>query len=168
MVFFFKLFRNCFALACLLLAWTNGGFILASGNAGSGNAAAPANRLPACPVSFLMDAVADARGNVWVAAEAGGVWKLEAGTWRAMHREPGFPPTMNCYAIAEDLQGRIWVGTDNQGVAVWNDETWKTYDQLSGLLGERVFAIRISPVTGLVALATSGGLCLYDPAGKSW
>lgn len=168
MVFFFKLFRNCFALACLLLAWTNGGFILASGNAGSGNAAAPANRLPACPVSFLMDAVADARGNVWVAAEAGGVWKLEAGTWRAMHREPGFPPTMNCYAIAEDLQGRIWVGMDNQGVAVWNGETWKTYDQLSGLLGERVFAIRISPVTGLVALATSGGLSLYDPAGKTW
>lgn len=103
-----------------------------------------------------------------VAAEAGGVWKLEAGTWRAMHREPGFPPTMNCYAIAEDLQGRIWVGTDNQGVAVWNGETWKTYDQLSGLLGERVFAIRISPVTGLVALATSGGLSLYDPAGKTW
>lgn len=92
MVFFFKLFRNCFALACLLLAWTNGGFILASGNAGSGNAAAPANRLPACPVSFLMDAVADARGNVWVAAEAGasGSWKPELGAPCIGSRD--FPP----------------------------------------------------------------------------
>ena len=60
----------------------------------------------------------------------------------------GIPSTMNCYAVAEDLQGRIWVGTDNQGVVVWNGETWKAYDQLSGLLGERVFAIRVSPVTG--------------------
>lgn len=120
------------------------------------------------PCTLLMDAVTDTDGNIWVAAEDGGVWKLEDGNWRSMHREPGFPPTMNCYAVAEDLQGRIWVGTDNKGVAVWNGESWKTYDQLSGLLGERVFAISVSPVSGLVALATSGGLSLYDPVGKTW
>ncbi|WP_302014611.1 hypothetical protein, partial [uncultured Akkermansia sp.] len=152
----------------LLLACSHGNVSLADGNGIRAGVREEGSRLPACPAPFLMDAVTDTHGNIWVAAEDGGVWKLEAGKWHAMHREPGFPPTMNCYAVAEDLQGRIWVGTDNQGIAVWNGESWKAYDQLSGLLGERVFAIGVSPVSGLVALATSGGLSLYDPVGKTW
>lgn len=167
MLALFKIAGNPIILVCLLAAPLNGDMALAGG-AGNPARLEEGKRLPACPAPFLMDAATDAEGNAWVAAEDGGVWKLEAGTWRAMHREPGFPPTVNCYAVAQDLQGLIWVGTDNQGVAVWNGETWKTYDQLSGLLGERVFAIRVSPVTGLVAVATSGGLSLYDPAGKTW
>lgn len=155
-------------LGGLLLACSHGNVSLADGHGTRADVREEGSRLPACPAPFLMDAVTDTHGNIWVAAEDGGVWKLEAGKWRAMHREPGFPPTMNCYAVAEDLQGRIWVGTDNQGVAVWNGESWKAYDQLSGLLGERVFAIGVSPVSGLVALATSGGLSLYDPVGKTW
>lgn len=155
-------------LGGLLLACSHGNVSLADGHGSRAGVREEGSRLPACPAPFLMDAVTDMHGNIWIAAEDGGVWKLEAGKWSAMHREPGFPPTMNCYAVAEDLQGRIWVGTDNQGVAVWNGESWKAYDQLSGLLGERVFAISVSPVSGLVALATSGGLSLYDPAGKTW
>lgn len=155
-------------LGGLLLACSHENVSLADGHGTRAGVWEEGRRIFACPAPFLMDAVTDMDGNIWVAAEDGGVWKLEDGNWRSMHREPGFPPTMNCYAVAEDLQGRIWVGTDNKGVAVWNGESWKTYDQLSGLLGERVFAISVSPVSGLVALATSGGLSLYDPVGKTW
>lgn len=124
--------------------------------------------LPQCPASFLMDAVVDHQGQLWVVAEEGGVWMLGADSWEAMHLKEGFPPTRNCYAIAQDKQGRIWIGTDNQGVVVWNGVSWRTYDQLSGLLGERVYDIQVSPTRGLVAVATSGGVSLYDPVNFTW
>lgn len=138
MVFFFKLFRNCFALACLLLAWTNGGFILASGNAGSGNAAAPANRLPACPVSFLMDAVADARGKYGWRRRLGASGSWKPGTWLRHASGAGISPHHELLCHCRGLAGPVWVGTDNQGVLSGTAETWKTYDQLSGIGRTRV------------------------------
>lgn len=42
------------------------------------------------------------------------------------------------------------------------------YDRSNALNGEHVYAIAVSPVSGEVAVATSGGVALYDPAGDSW
>lgn len=48
----------------------------------------------------------------------------------------GFPKGKNFTCIAEDRQGRIWVGTDDSGVAVFNGREWKTYDRGNALNGE--------------------------------
>ncbi len=80
----------------------------------------------------------------------------------------GLPDTTNFYALLEDRQGRIWVGTDNKGVAVWNGKSWQQYNQSNALPGERIFAMAVSPVSGDVAIATSGGLTVYQPETESW
>ncbi len=74
----------------------------------------------------------------------------------------------NAYALACDKQGRIWVGHLNHGVSVFNGERWANYDVLNGPLGERVFAIKVSPIDGDVWIATSLGLTRYRIATDSW
>lgn len=125
--------------------------------------------LPPCPALFLMDALVDKEGVLWVASENQGIWRLPSGgIWEQMNLKPGFPDTLNCYAIAQDRQGLIWVGTDNQGIVVWNGSQWKQYDRLNGPQGERIFDIQVNPADGTVAMATSAGLCFYDPKQKTW
>ncbi len=123
-----------------------------------------------CPASYIMDAIVDSVGQVWVASEGEGVWKKTSGSsqWENMV-STGFPEQIkNCYALAEDRQGRIWIGTDHEGVMVWNGKSWRQYTQVDGPIGERIFDIEINKRNGIVALATSGGLTLYDPVKESW
>lgn len=126
--------------------------------------------IPRCPASFLMDAVVDRQGALWAASENQGLWRLiPGGSWQQMNKTPGFPgDSPNIYALAVDGQGRIWAGTAHEGVAVWNGREWKVYNRLNGLAGDRVFDIQVSPETGDVAVATSGGLSIYSPAEKNW
>lgn len=125
--------------------------------------------VPNCPAPFLTDALVDHQGALWATAENQGVWKLARGeAWEQISSKEGFPNTLNCYAIAQDKQGRIWVGTDNQGVAVWNGKAWKQYDRLNGPQGERIFDIQIHPLNGTIALASSAGLCFYAPNTGTW
>lgn len=132
------------------------------------------SHLPECPATHVTDALVASDGTLWVASESQGVYRLPptngyAGPWMAENRYQGFPEhTANFYCIAEDLQKRIWVGSDNQGAAVFNGETWTVFNRENALLGERVFDIAVSPVTGDVALATSGSLGVYQPGTDSW
>lgn len=148
-------------------------FILASLYAGLSNqlySQGKEDEIPPCPVHFLMDAMLSTQGDIWVVAEEGGVWKFDLSSqqWQDMSQMQGFPPTTNCYAIAEDKQQRIWVGTDNQGVIVWNSKQWQQYSPVEGPIGERIFDIAINPNTGSVAMATSAGLSLYHPKTDAW
>lgn len=126
--------------------------------------------LPSCPALFLTDAVVDHQGALWASSESKGLWRLPpGGSWQQMNNSDGFPQdSPNVYALAVDHQGRIWAGTAHEGVAVWNGQTWKTYNRLNGLVGDRVFDIQVNPESGDVAIATSGGLSIYSVAGKTW
>lgn len=125
-------------------------------------------KLPVCPAVHITDSLVASDGALWVVSEGEGVYRLSpggnySGSWEQMNKKNGAPDTDNYYTIVEDRQGRIWIGTDNQGVAVFNGSEWKTYDRENALLGERVFDIAVSPSTGEVAVATSGGLTVYHP-----
>ena len=55
------------------------------------------------------------------------------------------------YALAMDGKDRVWAGHLNHGVSVFNGEKWRNYGIMDGPLGDRVFAMAVSP-----RMATSG------------
>lgn len=125
--------------------------------------------LPPCPASFIKAALAASDGTLWIATENDGLLRLPlSGPWLRIREEKGFPSTLNFTSLAEDGEGRIWAGTGNQGVAVWNGKTWQTYNQKNALLGEHVYDIQVSAANGDIAIATSGGLSIYQPSQKTW
>ena len=75
------------------------------------------------PPKHLTDVCVSRTGDLWVTAEAGGVFRVsDPGTqteWEDMRALPGFPATDHCTAVCEDSQGRIWVGTASLGVQVF-------------------------------------------------
>lgn len=128
-----------------------------------------ARDLPKSPEPFITAALCSRSGDVWLATESGGLLKLPHGAAQ-WERQQGnnLPKTDSFLSLAEDRQGRIWAGTDNRGVVVWNGKSWARYDQRNALPGERVCALAVSPLNGDVAIATSGGLTIYSPATETW
>lgn len=131
-------------------------------------------QLPECPVRFIRGTLVAQDGAIWAVGEKESVYRLQVGdqvyekSWINMDYYSGFPKGKNFTCVAEDKDGRIWVGTDDSGVAVFNEREWKMYDRLNALNGEHVYAIAASPVSGEVAVATSGGVSVYDPENDSW
>ena len=134
-------------------------------------------KLPSCPAKYLTGALLASDGSIWVISEGEGVYRLyperdyskrNQDSWMEVSYYSGLEHHVNCYAIAEDKQGRIWIGTDNQGVFVFNGEKWNCYNRDNALPGERIFDLSVSPITGEVAIATSGGVTIYCPADESW
>ena len=157
----------CSAAAILLIVmgmWTEGGIAFVQ----------VPERLPECPVRFIRGTLVAQDGAIWAVGERESVYRLQVGdrayekSWLNMDYYSGFPKGKNSTCIAEDRQGRIWVGTDDSGVAVFNGREWKTYDRGNALNGEHVYALAVSPVSGEVAVATSGGVSVYDPGNDSW
>ncbi|MCX7048552.1 MAG: hypothetical protein NTX50_24085 [Candidatus Sumerlaeota bacterium] len=140
---------------------------------------------------FIVCMTRDDKGCVWGGTEDDGVFrfdpeaaagkewtqftrvktggKAEPSTMGAVMREPGDSALGddNAYAIACDKLGRIWVGTLNHGVSVYNGESWRTYDRLDGPLGERIFDIAVCPTNGDVWIASSLGLARYSASAVS-
>lgn len=132
------------------------------------------SQLPDCPAKYLTDALIASDGAIWVSSETQGVYRLSPSnayhdTWTSGSDDTGYPQyATNVYCMAEDLQKRIWIGTDNQGVAVFNGSEWIVYNRENALLGERIFDIAVSPLSGDVAIATSAGVNIYQPTTDSW
>ncbi len=154
--------------------------------------------LPGQPsaLKFVTAMCADLRGRIWVGTEGDGVWCFDPratasgdpkAAWMHFTRQStgGTPetngpvlttgtPDVNAlgddcaYALACDKLGRIWVGHLNHGVSVYNGESWRNYDVLSGPLGERVFDISVCPVDGDMWMATSAGLARYSQKADAW
>lgn len=131
--------------------------------------AADAPRRLAVPAQFITALAPDGAGGCWVGTEGEGVLHL------GPHLQPAqvfgatnSPGDTNIYALATDKLGRVWAGTLNHGVAVFNGQEWRSYGVETGPLGERVFAIACCPVDGDIWMATSAGLARYSMAKNTW
>jgi hypothetical protein len=123
---------------------------------------------PEAEGKFITALARDLAGNVWVGTEDKGVLRrTPGGVWTLFTTANGLGDNSG-YALCCDRLGRVWVGQLNHGVAVFNGETWKTYDPVSGPLGERVFDIACSPKDGDVWIASSLGLARYSEEQQAW
>ena len=138
----FKHFVGTFVLIFLLLgAWAAGKVVTVQ----------IPEQLPECPVRFIRGTLVAGDGSIWAVGEKESIYRLQIGdrtyekSWLNMDYYSGFPKGKNFTCIAEDRQGRIWAGTDDSGVAVFNGREWKMYDRSNALNGEHVYALAISP-----------------------
>jgi hypothetical protein len=118
---------------------------------------------------FPVALAADSAGNVWVGTEGNGLWKYDASrkAWTRFTTKDGLGD--DCiYALAFDGKGRLWAGHLNHGVSVYNGAHWKNYGLLDGPIGDRVFAIAVSPKDGDIWMATDMGLARYSDARQDW
>ena len=123
----------------------------------------------AVPAKFITALTPDGAGGFWAGTEDDGAVHIAADlkTFRAFGVLNG-PGDTNIYAVALDKLGRVWAGTLNHGVGVFNGQEWRSYGVENGPLGERVFAIACCPTDGDVWLATSAGLARYGAEKKRW
>ena len=64
---------------------------------------------------------------------------MQNGHWRNFTQQDGLAGNI-VYSIAEDQQGRIWVGTDG-GVSMYDGKMWHSLTQRQGLPQSSVYAI---------------------------
>ena len=138
------------------------------------NASATANSLvlapkKACPAQFIMAMANDAAGNAWLGTEDRGLFRVDpaTGKWKQFKAKDGVADD-NVYAAAVDKLGRVWCGTLNHGISVFNGKDWRNFGIEDGPFGERVFDIQCSPTDGDVWMATSAGLARYRLASDTW
>ncbi len=90
----------------------------------------------------------DRSGNLWAATSNGGLRLIRSGASGQMEAEPvalsGGSPKENIWSVAEDAQGRIWVG-GTEGLAVLEDGRWRRFTAANGLLDTEVRCITPTP-----------------------
>lgn len=118
-------------------------------------------------------------GRVWVGSRpavwdrAGGAWAdgglavFDGQTWTPLQPGSSPLPSRSVQALAFDPGGRLWVGTENRGAAVYDaaGDTWTLFDQAlagEGFGGNNVTGIATDPATGDVWLA-HGMALVCDP-----
>jgi len=115
---------------------------------------------------FITSLCRDTTGHVWIGTEDQGVWRCDpaapAGQQYTHYTTKDGLGDDNAYALTCDKAGRVWVGTLNHGVSVFNGKAWRTYGPVDGPLGSRVFALAVSPKDGGVWGATEAGLFRYQ------
>lgn len=133
------------------------------------------------PGRFVMALCRGKRGNIWVATEDHGVFRynpsapkgkqIQQFTKQSTHGQLG---NNNIYALACDNHGRIWAGTLNRGVSVWNGKRWQDYGVvqnpkkhvLAGPLGDHVFALKFDQYTDQMWACTDAGVSIYQCSKK--
>lgn len=72
------------------------------------------------------------------------------------------------FALEEDIQGRLWVGTDGGGLSVYQPatdsfETWRNQPGTEGLPADRIFSLASDARGGLWIGTGGGGLAFREP-----
>ncbi len=107
-----------------------------------------------------------AQPHVWVGTE-GGLARFDGRTWKSWTKKDG----LGCSTVmAIDVDPRtdeVWIGTWGGGLVRFSAGRFDRFSQLnSGLAGDLIFDVCIA--AGRIWVATSAGLCVYDPVADEW
>lgn len=125
--------------------------------------------LPPLPAKMITSLAQDRQGGLWVGTEDKGIYQLPAGAKKWVnHNATNGVADNDIYALCVDKLGRVWAGTLNHGVSVFNGQSWKNYGVEDGPIGERIFDIECNPLNGDIWMASSAGLARYRMDSSSW
>src|SRR5205823_361329 len=116
----------------------------------------------------------DARGNLWLGTEGGGLDLARAdGTvvkvFRHDPRDLASLPANTVYALAVDARDQVWVATDGGGLALMQGSVaapdairFKVLSREEGLSSDTVYGV-VTDAAGRVWVSGDAGLTRYDP-----
>jgi Secretion system C-terminal sorting domain len=70
----------------------------------------------------------------------------------------------NC--IQADTYGKIWIGTRDAGLIIWDGSTWNYYDANNGISDQHVKTLAAGPNGAMWIGTDTGGVCFFD--GFQW
>lgn len=107
----------------------------------------------ALPTSILIyDVLESANGDIWAAANDGGIWEKHDNNWQHFDYPNGFTnETVN--QIFQDNNGDIWLATNGSGVFRFTGRRFTYYDRGSGLVSPSVMSIAQIPNDGTIYFA---------------
>jgi ligand-binding sensor domain-containing protein len=113
--------------------------------------------------------MADRGGALWVAtgfASRGGVSRLWQGAWITWTRQHGLAGEI-ARSLFQDREGRLWFGSEFDGIAVYDGQHWQVFTPKNGLAGWEVKKI-VQDEQGVYWLGTDKGLNRLDrfPTGQ--
>lgn len=89
----------------------------------------------------------DARGNVWLVAYGRGLWHIRSdGSVRQLTERSGLPSVfINCWF--QDVEGDVWIGTHDGGIARIRERLFHTLGSPDGLPGKMVSSVCLNPAS---------------------
>ncbi len=72
---------------------------------------------------------------------------------------PNPTPALDIIALAEDIAGNIWIGTDGSGLFRWSNGECKRFTRADGLPSNTIRCLRAEPDGALWIGTVDGGLC---------
>jgi len=115
---------------------------------------------------YIRSIFQDSKGNLWFGTLGEGVVRYDEKTLTYFSNPDGFNNN-TVYAINEDKDGNLWLGTD-QGVYKYDGKTFKNYGQKDGLshidISRKSILIDQS---GTIWVGTHGGVFRYNPSADS-
>jgi ligand-binding sensor domain-containing protein len=115
------------------------------------------------PHPVVRDVTESADGAIWVAtgfSGQGGAARYSSGNWTAFTTADGLagPSTRS---VHEDKSGRMWIGSEYDGVLLRNNTTDRILTRKDGLAGNEVKVVR-EDQDGTFWIGTEGGLSVIN------
>ena len=104
----------------------------------------------------------DGDGGLWAGTLAG-VNRYAGKMWEPINDEAVVGQRIT--AILTDSDGRTWVGTDENGLSMWDGQTWQRFTKANGLPDNRILSL-YQDSKGQIWVSTGAGVGYQTPAGK--
>lgn len=110
---------------------------------------------------YAFDALEDAQGNIWVASDQSGAYRIDATSGEITHFTPehGLGHLRNM-VVYEDRSGTIWIGGQG-GLSKFNGESFETYTTADGLPHNDINTL-MEDRDGNLWIGTRGNAGIFD------
>lgn len=109
---------------------------------------------------YVYQIMADARGDVWMATDGGGVCRYDGRHYHATDSGQQGRADATVYSLAQDKYHNVWAATLERGLSVFNGKQWRDIGMQQGLQSIRTEAV--------AALGNGNVVVAHDRGADIW
>lgn len=125
----------------------------------------------------ILALAADEQGFLWLGAHGAGLKQMSlpptdpaaqpetTATPEKIYRTQDGPTGSGLWTVVGEARGRLWFGTRENGLTLFDGQTWQPYPQATGRIGQEVTTILLG-TEGPIGVGTTQGLSYFED--QSW